>query len=596
MPVTERVWTKGADGNDKTDFGPGDEILYVAQINNVGTAPFNAALSFRAWELGNPSVVVYGGTQDVTLAPGSSTYSAKGSVPKDAKPGSYIAFARVVTPKDPNPTARPRHTEIAIFHVTAPKPKPNPGKPKPNPGKPKPGEPKPTPGEPKPTPPPNYVALGDSFSAGEGVEGFEPKTWMPSNQCHRSDRAYPVLLSQDVPGLTPFVSRACSGAYTDDLWATGHKWPEPAQLEAGGGSTWDNTKVVTITIGGNDVGFPQVMTSCVLGLNPTTILQAITGQAPTCRPLLEEASGRIDALGGTAKDKKTPDGQKIHSIEDVIRGIHDKAKKATIYVGTYPKLFTTEEIQGCLIRPQYIPGAFFWYLDGHFMKSANRRIEQTNTAILNAVDQVQADKIDVKPVNVSLKFAGHELCTLGSWINTIDPKNQAYSFHPNADGQRCGYEAAFLEAMSRPAPPDCAAKAASAPRVLSRDAIAPAVERDAATAAQRLERTGMRALARAGRLRAVAHGLTRGIWTLALRAGITNPRGARAEPLAQIRVKFRGHGARTVTAPLRTAARRLFRQAPRAQRVKLIIRFTRPDLRPNRERVVIAERTLALRP
>ena len=56
----------------------------------------------------------------------------------------------------------------------------------------------------------SYVALGDSYSSGEGVPSFIP----PSDEdgCHRSYNAYPADLAAEVPSLRLDAFVACSGA------------------------------------------------------------------------------------------------------------------------------------------------------------------------------------------------------------------------------------------------------------------------------------------------------------------------------------------------------------------------------------------------
>src|SRR3954468_17602736 len=66
-----------------------------------------------------------------------------------------------------------------------------------------------------------YVALGDSYSSGEGNRGYVPPTDTPANKCHRSPHAYGVRLQHDVPTLGRLVFHACSGAVTDDFYTKG---------------------------------------------------------------------------------------------------------------------------------------------------------------------------------------------------------------------------------------------------------------------------------------------------------------------------------------------------------------------------------------
>lgn len=114
---------------------------------------------------------------------------------------------------------------------------------------------------------PKYVALGDSFSSGEGNSPFEYGSDVSNeNECHRSSLGYPRLLQNDPNlnvGVAVFV--ACSGATTANV-QNGGQWSEPAQLDA----LTSETEVVTLTIGGNDVGFSNYVLGCVVACGPGT--------------------------------------------------------------------------------------------------------------------------------------------------------------------------------------------------------------------------------------------------------------------------------------------------------------------------------------
>jgi hypothetical protein len=100
-----------------------------------------------------------------------------------------------------------------------------------------------------------YLALGDSYSAGEGLEPFLPS---PRPECHRSPFAYPMLMRFEQSMLTEF--RARSGAVTQDvdLGIVGGHAP---QLDD---EPRPEVSLVTITIGGNDVVFSRVVQACFL--------------------------------------------------------------------------------------------------------------------------------------------------------------------------------------------------------------------------------------------------------------------------------------------------------------------------------------------
>src|SRR5262245_24578488 len=86
--------------------------------------------------------------------------------------------------------------------------------------------------------PVNYVALGDSYSAGVGAGSYESD----SGSCRRSDNAYPKLWANNRSPVS-FKFVACSGARTDNVLNS--------QLSA----LTPDTTLVTITVGGNDAGF-----------------------------------------------------------------------------------------------------------------------------------------------------------------------------------------------------------------------------------------------------------------------------------------------------------------------------------------------------
>lgn len=117
-----------------------------------------------------------------------------------------------------------------------------------------------------PTNPPTakYVAAGDSYSAGEGSPPFEVGTDVSNvNGCHGSPQAYPRLLQNSLNlGATAFV--ACSGATTSNITGNG-QWNEPVQVDA----LTSQPERITLTIGGNDAGFPEYVQGCFVACGPS---------------------------------------------------------------------------------------------------------------------------------------------------------------------------------------------------------------------------------------------------------------------------------------------------------------------------------------
>lgn len=94
-----------------------------------------------------------------------------------------------------------------------------------------------------------WAASGDSFSAGPGAgSAFSDEP----NECFRNDGSYPAQLNKDFPitnNAMQFLS--CTGAVADDMIAT--QIPEMDK----------DQQIVTISIGGNDVGFGNILKACV---------------------------------------------------------------------------------------------------------------------------------------------------------------------------------------------------------------------------------------------------------------------------------------------------------------------------------------------
>src|SRR3954452_22913272 len=98
-----------------------------------------------------------------------------------------------------------------------------------------------------------YVALGDSYVAGPGIP-LPIKPW----GCLKSDHNYAHLAAPRL-GLD-LRDPSCSGAETDDMTATQGVWPDPnpPQFDALGA----DTTLVSLGIGGNDIGFSSLAEDC----------------------------------------------------------------------------------------------------------------------------------------------------------------------------------------------------------------------------------------------------------------------------------------------------------------------------------------------
>jgi lysophospholipase L1-like esterase len=235
--------------------------------------------------------------------------------------------------------------------------------------------------------PVRYVALGDSYSAGTGAGRY----LAAARGCERSASAFPQLwASRHHPAS--FVSVACAGATAATVRAS-----QLSALSA-------RTTLVTITVGGNDVGFATVMETCVL-----------------------ELTGNCDKAVATAESsmRKTLPGQ----LSRTLRAIRSRAPLARVVVLGYPDLYDLAQSPDCI-----------------GIGTAKRTTLNQGASVLDQVLSAAAARNGDKYVDVRSEFAGHEICDGGaSYLNAlIYPLDSSY--HPNATGQKDGYLAAFTAA------------------------------------------------------------------------------------------------------------------------------------------------------
>src|SRR5581483_7648472 len=145
---------------------------------------------------------------------------------------------------------------------------------------------------------PQYVDLGDSYASGVGSRVF----YEESGSCKRSPEAYGPKVAA-ARGYT-LSFQACSGAKTTEV--------NEKQL----GTLSSSTALVTISIGGNDAGFSNVIINCALYYF-------------TCGSAINEANEFIA--------KKLPG-----LLETTYNDIRSRATAAHVVVMGYPHLFTKE--------------------------------------------------------------------------------------------------------------------------------------------------------------------------------------------------------------------------------------------------------------
>jgi lysophospholipase L1-like esterase len=222
-----------------------------------------------------------------------------------------------------------------------------------------------------------YVALGDSYSSGVGTNSYTL-----SSACKRGVYAYPYLYTQTHPGTSlSFV--ACSGAKTSDVLAT--------QIQA----VTSTTTLVTMTIGGNDIGFADLIYRCTLS---------------DCSAALDSTRANLEPRLGAA-------------LDNVYTSVKSRAATgATVVVLGYPRVFSST---GCF---------------GTFGISSTERTKAN--ALADALDQVIATHAFAAGVTYKSavgRFIGHAVCSSSSWLNGLNLLNTGESYHPNRAGHSSGY-------------------------------------------------------------------------------------------------------------------------------------------------------------
>ena len=225
----------------------------------------------------------------------------------------------------------------------------------------------------------NYVALGDSYASGVGAGSV-------SGSCGQSPNAYPALWAT-ASSPASFKFAACSGASTSDVISS--------QLS----SLSSSTTLVSITIGGNDVGFSSIMETCVLE------------STSSC----ESAVSAAEQYANTALP-----GQLNTTLAD----IRSHAPNAKIIVLGYPDFYDLS-VSICI-----------------GLSRADHQALDNGINDLDGVIQTAAANNGDTFADVRSQFSGHELCDGSSWLHSITlPIGNSY--HPTATGQKDGYLPAF---------------------------------------------------------------------------------------------------------------------------------------------------------
>ena len=231
----------------------------------------------------------------------------------------------------------------------------------------------------------HYVALGDSYSSGVGAGST-------SGSCGQSPNAFPKLWAV-ANSAASFTFAACGGARTGDVISG-----QLSSLSAA-------TSLVSITIGGNDVGYSSILETCVLKSTTSCVNAVSAGE--------KHATGTLPGL-----------------LDATLAGIRAHAPNAKVVVLDYPDFYDLSA----------------WLCIG--LSRADHQALDAGINVLDGVIAAATARAGDTFADVRGAFSGHELCDHAGWLNSVTlPIGNSY--HPTAAGQKGGYLPPFAAAAAK---------------------------------------------------------------------------------------------------------------------------------------------------
>ena len=292
----------------------------------------------------------------------------------------------------------------------------------------------------------DYLALGDSYSSGEGDTeknnatgqkyyrqltdvNEDKKQGIPGEKCHISTRSYPYKLAQYMElkqtGTRQWDTVACGGATIYDLNGSnsgGYDGQNDRLRDYADKNTLQKMtlnemipgrvkqiefvkkyqpKVITLTAGGNDVGFGKKIQSCI---DPRVSILTCDWAKNEMDTLGSQIKGQFDRLVGLYKELKAA------------------SPKSKIYAIGYPQFITDTEPAACGLNAGAID------LD-------ERRMIVRATQYMNEVIEAAARKAGVKYVDISQALNGGKMCENHQiYMTGIVGLGEQESYHPNKFG------------------------------------------------------------------------------------------------------------------------------------------------------------------
>jgi lysophospholipase L1-like esterase len=218
-----------------------------------------------------------------------------------------------------------------------------------------------------------YVALGDSFTAnsyhGPSASG---------NGCDQSGRNQPHVVQARM-GYATFVDASCDGATTNDILNNGNG--DQAQIAFVNSST----RLVTLSIGGNDIGFSDIVKNCTLDY-------------------LTFGGCKADYVSGTTDEISNRIAATAPKVAQVLATVQSRAPQAQIFVYGYPTLVPMSGTSSCT---------------GLTLSSGDIPYLRSKQAELETMLRAKAQAAGARFIDVYGPSAGHDPCASSAWVARV---------------------------------------------------------------------------------------------------------------------------------------------------------------------------------
>lgn len=244
-----------------------------------------------------------------------------------------------------------------------------------------------------------YVALGDSFASMASRAGAQRPDDPVADFCRRSPDNYPAIVAE-LLGTDTAIDRSCQGAIIDNLSETREAGgvEVPAQLNALR-ETEQPVELVTLTIGGNDIGFGELVWCAQTAMH--------TGEPSNCSTFLDR---KVAHEIGVVSDR----------LDQVFQALENEAPQARVIMTGYLPLLAAWDDCAEIAA---ISGT-----DRTWLQSVTHQLNHAlaEAAHRNGAEFVLPDDVDK-----------HTVCAQPQqrWVDLTGIETGSFPFHPTVAGQ-----------------------------------------------------------------------------------------------------------------------------------------------------------------